>query len=102
MTLTIVYTTFENRKSAEKIISDLVRKKLAGCVNLFPVEGIYLWNNKLQKEKEVAAIIKTSNKAWPKLKKYLEKNHPYDIPCILKFSAESNKIFESWTNKQVK
>ena len=57
-----IYSTFPSRKEAGRIGESLVKKKLAGCVNIFPIDSVFTWKGKISKDKEVAAIIKTEKK----------------------------------------
>ena len=78
-----IYSTLKNKKEAEQIGEGLVRKKLAACCNLFPIESIYSWRGKIVKDKEFAMFIKTKKENFKKVEKFILKNHSYDTPCIL-------------------
>lgn len=91
MSMIFVYVTFPNKKEAAKIGFELVRRKLASCVNIFPIESIY-WSHtfphgngqdKIVKDKEVAMIIKTIKQNFRKVENFILKHHSYTIPCII-------------------
>lgn len=97
-----VYSTFPNKKEAKEIGEKLIRKKLAACINIFPIESIYFWKNKVTKGKEVVTIIKTQKKNFKKIEKFILKNHSYDTPCILEIPI--NRItskYLKWLNKNL-
>lgn len=79
----LIYSIFPNKEEAKKIGKNLVKKKLAGCVNIFPVDSIYFWEGKIVGDKEVAMIIKTKRGNFKKIERFILKNHSYDIPCII-------------------
>lgn len=94
-----VYSTFPNKKEAKKIGEGLVKKKLAGCVNIFPVESIFWWKGKMEKEREFAAIIKTKKKNFKKVEKFILENHSYDTPCIIEIPlGRVTKKYSKWLN----
>lgn len=95
-----VYSTFPNKKEAKKIGERLVRKKLAACINIFPIESVYIWRGKVIKDKEFAAIIKTKKENFKKVEKFILANHSYDTPCILEIPVSRvTKKYLNWLNK---
>lgn len=95
-----VYSTFPSKKEANKIGERLVRKKLAGCCNIFPIDSIYSWRGKIVKDKEFAALIKTKKENFQQVEKFILANHSYDTPCILELPINrvTNKYLQ-WLNK---
>jgi len=67
-----VYSTFPSRKEAKRIGEALVKRRLVGCVNVFPIDSVFAWKGKIAREKEVAAIIKTEKKNFKKIAKKLD------------------------------
>jgi periplasmic divalent cation tolerance protein len=98
MSLIILYVTYADKKQAKRIISHLINKKLISCANLFPVESLYFWEGKVKNSKEIVSVIKTKKANWPKVEAEIKNLHSYEIPCILKIDAKSNKEFDSWVN----
>ncbi len=97
----LIYITNPNQKIAEKIALHLLKKKLIACANISPIRSFCFWKGKLEKSREVVLLVKTRDKYWLKIKKEVEKIHPYEIPCILKFKIDANEAFSSWVNKEV-
>ena len=59
----LIYSTTDSREEAITIGKQLVKNKLAACVNIIPnVESIYNWQNELQQDSEFLLIIKTDAK----------------------------------------
>lgn len=99
----IVYTTVPNKKEAVKISTALLEDKLAACVNIFPIDSIYLWEGKIQNCKELAMFIKTRKRLVGKVIKKVEKLHKYDIPCIISIPLEKgSKSFLKWLYQETK
>ncbi|MBI5046135.1 divalent-cation tolerance protein CutA [Candidatus Micrarchaeota archaeon] len=94
----LVLTTLPTKKSAENITEQLVKQKLAACVNIIKIENsIYIWKSKLQKQKEWLLLIKTTKNNYSKLEKFIKENHEYEIPEILAIKIEKvNKDYLGW------
>jgi len=97
-----IYITNPNKKTALKIAEELLSKKLIGCANIFPIESLYWWQEKIVKDKEYVLIAKTLEKNYKKVKEVVEKIHPYSVPCILKIKIDKvNEKYLNWLNKVV-
>lgn len=97
-----IYSTFSSKKEAKEIGERLVRKKLAVCVNIFPIESIYSWKGKIVKGKELVAIIKTKKEKFRKVEEFILENHSDDTPCILEIpiSRVAQKYLK-WFNRNI-
>lgn len=100
----MVFCTFPNLESARQIGTILVNTQLAACVNLCPqVESIYRWQGAVESSKEVLAIFKTTEEAWPAFQERLMALHPYDTPEIVaQRSAAVNESYSAWVAESVK
>jgi periplasmic divalent cation tolerance protein len=93
----IIISTFPNKQSITKIANQLVKQKLAACVNIINISSVYAWKGKIENQSEYLALFKTSKKNQPKLKKELQKLHPYDIPEIAEINVDSiNQSYLKW------
>lgn len=92
-----VYSTFSNKKEVKDIGGKLLKKKLAKCINFFPIDSIYYWKGKVNQDKEIAIIIKAEKKNFKKIEKFILENHSYDEPCILEIPIERvTKKYLNW------
>lgn len=98
----IIYVTYPNLKVAQKIVNHLLKKRLIACANFFPIKSAYWWQSKIQNDKEIATFLKTTDKNWLKIKKEIERLHPYKVPVIEKIKGEANKKYENWLRKVTK
>lgn len=98
-----VYITCKNKEEAKKIGLLLVKKRLAACCNLFPVESIYQWKGKIAGNREMVLIVKTLKKNFKKVEKEVKKLHSYKVPCILEIPiARGNARYLDWLKREVK
>lgn len=91
-----IYVTHSSKEEAEKIVNKLLEQKLIACVNYFPVEVAYHWKWNIENANEIVSLLKTRIENWEKIKEYIEKNHPYETPCIMKTRVEANEEYVKW------
>jgi periplasmic divalent cation tolerance protein len=95
-----IYTTFPTKKEAKAIAEELVTKKLAACVNIFPIHSVYQWEGKVQKSAEYGAIIKTKRQQFNAIKQCIVSCHSYKTPCIVEVSlGRAFKPYLEWVDK---
>lgn len=93
----LVYTTFPDWESAERIVKELLEKKLVACANLREHKAFYWWEGKIEEDNEVGAILKTKVELWDELKKELKEKHPYTVPAIIRIDIDTvNKEYLKW------
>ncbi|KHO48464.1 MAG: periplasmic divalent cation tolerance protein [archaeon GW2011_AR5] len=102
MPLIFVYVTNPNRKEAKKLAVHLIKKKLAACANIFPIDSVYPWKGKIAEEKEFVLVLKTKNRNYAKIAREVENMHSYDIPCIIKIPIKANKKYGEWLESCLK
>jgi len=79
----IMITTTADKESAKTIGKLLVEKRLAACVQIFPIESIYYWQNNICQENEITLLIKSKTSMFEKIKAFIQENHSYDVPEII-------------------
>lgn len=99
--LHIVYTTFSNEASASILARDLIRNKLAACVNVMaPHQSFYQWQGEFCESREVALWCKTSAPMVDDAIAYIRAHHPYETPCILAWQASHCEgTYEAWVTQ---
>ena len=104
MKIFFIYVTFGNLKEAKTIGGLLVNKKLAACTNILPsIYSMYIWNNKIQNDKECSMIVKTSKSKVKKAIQFIVEHHSYDCPAISAFPIEfTHKDFQKWIISQTR
>lgn len=102
MKMIFVYITNPDKKTALKISRELLKQKLIGCANIFPIESLYWWEGKIVEDKEYVLIAKTFDKNYEKIKKVVENIHPYSVPCILKIEIDKvNDKYLKWLEEVI-
>lgn len=93
----LLYSPTPNKKVAEEIGKELLKRKLVACANILgPSTSLYRWKGKNVKETEYILLCKTTKSQSTKAAKLLELLHPYECPCVLTFTASVNTLYENW------
>lgn len=93
----IIVSTYPDQKSVIKTANELVKKRIAACVNFSKISSIYSWKGKIESADEFLALFKTTQKNKIALKKAIQKMHPYDIPEVAEIDIRSiNQPYLKW------
>lgn len=79
----IITTTSPNKELAQEIAKHLVERGLAACVQMFPIESVYVWQGKVCEEKEIVLHIKSKTELFDKIAATIKKLHTYEVPEIV-------------------
>ena len=97
MKAVIIVSTYPDQKSVLNTANELVKKRLAACVNFLKISSIYSWKGKIENTDEFLALFKTTQKNKVALKKAIQKMHPYDVPEIAEIDIRSiNQSYLKW------
>jgi len=100
-----VLITASSGKEAGAIARELVKKKLAACVNIIPsVRSIYSWKGRIEASKECILVAKTRESLFPLVEKAVKRLHSYECPEItalplVKGSADYMRWIEGSTRR---
>jgi periplasmic divalent cation tolerance protein len=83
----IVLTTYPDRDRAVAAVGGALARRLAACGSVAPVESRYWWKGKVVAEPEALVIFKTVPKRVGALFRFLEAEHPYDVPEIVELDV---------------
>ena len=82
----VVFMTAANREEAARLAEMLVEGRLAACVQILPeMESIYRWQGKIERQREVLMIAKTTQSKFEELEKEVRAVHSYETPEIVAF-----------------
>lgn len=80
----LVMTTYPELDGARRLAADLVKSKLAACVNVLPqMESFYTWENQPTQGEEHLLMIKTQDTVYSRLEAAIAGAHPYELPEII-------------------
>ena len=94
--LGIVYITAGNIENASQIARELVSRRLAACVNMFPVYSVYRWKEKIEEDSEIAMFIKTDSSRFDEITRLVKSLHTYEMPAIEFWGIEGEQKYLNW------
>lgn len=98
----IVLVTTASQEEAEKIANVLVEAKLAACVSFSPINSIYTWQGKVNKDQEWQLFIKTDLNRFPTLQAKIIELHSYEVPEIIALPIiKGHQPYLQWISQQV-
>ena len=97
----MIYITLNNEAEAEQVGRYLLERKLANCVNYFPITCIYNYNDAIVKEPEVALIVKTHEEKYDDVAQAIQQFIDYDNFIGQLEVSRVNDAFTTWLNQVV-
>lgn len=95
--MVFVYTTCKDTKEAVRLGDLIVKGHFAACVNIWPIQSMYMDGKELKSQTEAAMIVKTIEKNLQPIEDILEKNHAYQTPFVGAFDIRRiNRVYKEW------
>ncbi len=93
----LVMTTCGGKADAELIATTLVEKRLAACVQMFPIASVYRWENALQQAEEWMLLGKIRAADYADVEAAIAAVHPYSTPEIIEIGIEKGaQAYLNW------
>jgi periplasmic divalent cation tolerance protein len=96
MKLSLTYVPCKDEAEARRIGNELIDRKLAACINMFPIKSIYDWKGKRVDDVETVMIAKSLKRKDKDIASAVRKSHSYEVPAILQFDVEANPEYAKW------
>ncbi len=93
----MIVSTYPDRRSLARVADQLVRSRVAACVNISRTSSVYLWKGKVESSPEYVGLFKTTQENKDALKEKIRETHPYDVPEIAEIDVASvNRPYLDW------
>jgi periplasmic divalent cation tolerance protein len=80
----VVLITTPDSAEATRLAEMLVVQRLAACVQILPeIESVYRWQGKIERQKEVLVMAKTTQSNFESLEREVRAIHSYETPEII-------------------
>ena len=98
----VVLITAGKEEDAAEIAKEIVRDRLAACVNIVRgVRSIYRWQGKTEDEGEVLMVVKTRRALFADLAKRVKELHSYSVPEIIGLPiVEGSEDYLRWLGEE--
>ena len=92
-----VITTIDDADLAASMARELVKRRLAACVQISEIESVFSWEDDVQTDREYRLLIKTIESNYPDVESLLRDMHSYDLPAIFAFDvAAATPDYADW------
>lgn len=98
----VVLCTCPDAPTAGRLAGELVKRRLAACVNVLPeIRSIYRWQDAVQDDGEALMVVKTTRSAYARLESWLAEHHPYDVPEIVALPVALGSVaYLDWVSNE--
>ena len=97
-----IRTTFGDRAAAEACAGQLVRERLAACVQIDgPVASTYAWRGAVETAAEWRCTCKTTPGRAAACRSAIVEAHPYDVPEIIVVVVGAAETYAAWVRESV-
>ena len=97
----IIYSTYPNKEEAKLMAKALLEAKLIACANIYPIESLYNWENKIQDEIEFVLWTKSDESKKDEIMNFIDKKHSYDVPCVVSLNMDSTSNYSNWVRNEL-
>ena len=103
MEVFLVLSTAGSEKEGRRIARQMVKDRLAACVNVVPgIWSLFFWEGKICEEGEVLILAKTKKRLRQKIIKKINELHSYTVPEIIFLRvAGGDKKYLTWVGKTI-
>jgi len=70
------------------------------CAHHSKISSTYRWEDAIQSDPEWRIQCKTSENSKQSLIDEIHSKHPYDLPMVIWFKAETSSDFAEWVNEK--
>jgi periplasmic divalent cation tolerance protein len=100
----LIYATFPDAATADRISGELVMAGLAACVNVISgMRAIYRWAGAIQRDDEVVGIVKTRAVLAERVVGWIRVSHPYLNPAAIVLSVSGGSAdFLAWIAEETR
>lgn len=99
----VIFITAANKKEAQSLTRQLIKHKLAACVNIVDkIESFFWWQGKVDSAKEALLIIKSKKSKLTKIIKLVKSMHSYEVPEVIALPIISGyRPYLNWIGESI-
>ena len=98
-----VTTTLGSLADAKVLAREIVRQRLAACVQVEEgLTSIYRWKGDLWEEPEVRLVIKSLPGCEAALQALFAQHHPYELPQFLATTMRASESYAEWARAETR
>jgi len=95
--MVFIYTTCKNMDEAKELGSLIINKKIAACVDFWPISSCYNWEGSFQYVSHAMLLITTFESKIDQVNQIISDNHTYSVPLIAGVDVRRiNHLYKEW------
>ena len=100
----VVLCTVPDLKTARRLAKSLLRKRLAACISMKGgFLSSYWWKGRFETSSEVLLFIKTTERKFSQIEKWIRATHPYELPEVIALPiVKGSADYLSWLRQVLK
>ena len=89
-------------EEAEKLGGLIISKKIAACVDLWPITSCYNWEGAYQCVEQVMLLVTTFEAKLEEVNEIISENHTYSVPLIAGVDVRRiNRPYKEWMTEVI-
>jgi periplasmic divalent cation tolerance protein len=92
----VTVTTFSSHDDLNQLVNKLLTEKLIACAQSFEVQSIYIWEEKIENNKEFRVELKHPKHLTKAVVNTIKGNHTYKVPEILSYKVKTSTEYADW------
>ena len=79
----MMIVTFTDENEADRIVTELLDRKLIACAQMQDIRSRYVWKGEQIRDREVLVFMKTKAALYSKVEECVRDMHSYEVPEII-------------------
>lgn len=97
MEFSVIQTTCSSKEEAKELSKKLLEEKIVACVQITPIESLYLYENSMHDTQEYLLNIKTAARHYDNVEAFIKEHHSYNTPEIVELTiSRGSKEYLHW------
>jgi periplasmic divalent cation tolerance protein len=100
--MVFIYTTCKSTEEAERLGRIIISKKIAACVDYWPVSSCYNWQGEMKCVSQAMLLVTTFESKLDSVNQIISENHTYSIPLIAGVDVRRvNHPYKEWMMNEI-
>jgi len=99
----MLITSVDSQLIAESLAHDMVRQRLAACVQVSAsATSVYRWKSNIESAEEYCLSIKTTAEKLDDAIAWLRRHHPYEVPELVWWPVHASDAYANWARESAR
>lgn len=100
--MVFIYTGCATEVEAKALAKLIIDKKMAACVDFWPITSMYKWQGEVKEVPQIAMLITTLESKTEEVTELISNNHSYSTPLIADIDIRRmNRAYKAWMGEQI-